>query len=32
MIAAEADARIWLGFAREVGAGEFRAWVRHQDA
>ena len=32
VLAAEADARIWLGFAREVGAGELRAWVDDQNA
>ena len=32
MLAAQADARIWLGFAREVGAGELNAWVDTQDA
>ncbi len=32
VLAARADARIWLGFAREVGAGELKAWVDTQDA
>jgi mannose-6-phosphate isomerase len=32
VLAVEADARIWLGFSREVGAGELRSWVDDQDA
>ena len=32
VIAAEAGARIWLGFARQVEASELRSWVESQDA
>ena len=32
VLAARADARIWLGFNREVDAGELRSWVDDQDA
>ena len=32
VVAAEQDARIWLGFAREVDASELRSWVDSQDA
>jgi mannose-6-phosphate isomerase len=32
VLAARADARIWLGFTRDVDAGELRSWVDDQDA
>src|SRR4029077_11676858 len=32
VLAARPDARIWLGFNREIEAGELRSWVDEQDA